>query len=131
MGSDGLRVLVVDDDQDQLELIERTLRADGIEVKTCSSPIGVTNLIVSFAPQVVLLDVNIPALSGDRLLGISRKWAPQGTLFVLFSANDEAKLRGLARQVGADGWISKSVTGAELTGRLRALACLPLSIAPS
>lgn len=122
MSSDGLRVLVVDDDQVQLELVERTLRADGIEVKTCSSPIGVTNLIVSFAPRLVLLDVNIPALSGDRLLGISRKWAPEGTRFVLYSANDESKLRGLAREVGADGWISKSVTGTDLTARLRALA---------
>jgi len=122
MPNDGLRVLVVDDDPLQLELVERTLRADGIEVKTCTSPIGVTNLIVSFAPRLVLLDVNIPALSGDRLLGISRKWAPEGTRFVLYSANDEAKLRGLAHEVGADGWISKSVTGNQLTARLRQLA---------
>jgi DNA-binding response OmpR family regulator len=131
MPSDGLRILVVDDDQAQLELIERTLRADGIEVQSCTSPIGVTNLIVTFAPRVVLLDVNIPALSGDRLLGISRKWAPEGTLFVLYSANDEAKLRALARAVGADGWISKSVTGSALTSRLRELASVADSVTPS
>lgn len=122
MTNEPLRVLVVDDDNAQLELVERTLKADGIEVMTCSSPIGVTNQIVSFNPKIVLVDVNIPALSGDRLIGISRKWAPQGTLFVLYSASDESRLRGLAREVGADGWISKSVTGSVLTARLRSFA---------
>lgn len=122
MTNEPLRILVVDDDNAQLELVERTLKADGIEVMTCSSPIGVTNQIVSFNPKIVLVDVNIPALSGDRLIGISRKWAPQGTLFVLYSASDESRLRGLAREVGADGWISKSVTGSVLTARLRSFA---------
>jgi two-component system OmpR family response regulator len=122
MTNEPLRVLVVDDDNTQLELVERTLKADGIEVMTCSSPIGVTNQIVSFNPKIVLVDVNIPALSGDRLIGISRKWAPQGTLFVLYSASDESRLRALARDVGADGWISKSVTGSVLTARLRGFA---------
>ncbi len=77
---------------------------------------------MSFAPRIVLVDVHIPALSGDRLIGISKKWAPQGTLFVLYSASDEARLRGLAREVEADGWISKSVTGSDLTAKLRAFA---------
>jgi DNA-binding response OmpR family regulator len=122
MTNAAVRVLVVDDDRLQLELVERTLKADGFDVVTCSSPIGVTNQIVSFAPRIVLVDVNIPALSGDRLIGISRKWAPNGTLFVLYSASDEARLRGLAREVGADGWISKSVTGADLAARLRSYA---------
>lgn len=122
MPDESLRVLVVDDDQHQLELVERMLRADGFEVKTCSTPIGVTNLIVSFGPKIVLVDVNIPALSGDRLIGISRRWVPPGTLFVLYSANDESRLRHLAREVDADGWISKSVTGPDLTAALRKLA---------
>ncbi|NUO49605.1 MAG: response regulator [Polyangiaceae bacterium] len=127
MAEENLRVLVVDDDQHQLELVERTLRADGIDVKTCSSPIGVTNLIVSFGPKLVLVDVNIPALSGDRLIGISRRWVPPGTLFVLYSANDESRLRHLAREVEADGWISKSVTGVDLSKRVREIVKKPVS----
>jgi DNA-binding response OmpR family regulator len=122
MAEPGLRVLIVDDDARQLDLVERTLRADGIEVMACSSPIGATNLIVSFMPRIVLVDVHIPALSGDRLIAISRKWVPPSTLFVLYSASDEARLRGLAKEVGADGWISKSVTGNDLTAQLRLYA---------
>lgn len=122
MAEPDLRVLIVDDDARTLDLVERTLRADGFEVMACSSPLGVTNLIMSFMPRIVLVDVHIPALSGDQLIAISRKWAPPSTLFVLYSASDEGRLRGLAREVGADGWISKSVTGSDLTARLRQYA---------
>lgn len=114
--------MIVDDDASQLELLDRSLRSQGFEVLTCSSPIGVTNLICSFEPHVVLMDVNIPALSGDRLLSICRKWAPPETCFVLFSSWDESKLRSLAREVEADGWLSKSVTGLHLGAKVRAFA---------
>ena len=70
--SPALRVLVVDDDSMYLELVERSLKSFNIEVTTTDSAIGVTNLIRRTEPDVVLLDVNIPALSGDALLGIVR-----------------------------------------------------------
>jgi DNA-binding response OmpR family regulator len=121
MSEAPVRVLVVDDDPTHLSLVERTLRGDGFEVRTSASPLGVTNVIVEFAPQLVLLDVNIPALSGTSLIAISRRWAKANTRFVLFSSADESTLRNLAREFGADGWLSKSVTGRELVSRVRAL----------
>jgi DNA-binding response OmpR family regulator len=108
MADHPVRVLVVDDDEDQLDLIARLLRHERFEVRTTSEAIGFSNLVRSFAPDLVLLDVEIPALTGDRLLSLSRKVAPAGTKFVLFSACDEEKLRRLAIQVEADGWASKS-----------------------
>lgn len=119
MFEERIRILVVDDDVDQLRLLERTLRGDEFDVTTCSSPIGVSNLVRSFAPHIVLMDVNIPALSGDRLIGIARKSAPAGTRFLLHSASDESTLRSLARSVEADGYISKGVVGDDLINRLR------------
>jgi two-component system, OmpR family, response regulator len=116
-----LRVLVVDDDVDQLQMVSRILRLDGFEVATTSEAIGVTNLVRSFAPDVVLLDVNIPALSGDRLLQVARKASPTTTKFVLFSACDEDKLRTLARDVDAHDFIVKGGDGFLLAKRLRRL----------
>lgn len=125
MAEDLYRVLVVDDDTMQLELLERTLRSEGFVVMTCSSPIGVTSIVRSFVPHVVLMDIDIPALSGDRILALARKSAPPMTRFLLHSASDEAVLRRLAKEVEADGWISKSVTGAELAARVRAAVNAP------
>lgn len=121
MREEVFRVLVVDDDPMQLELVERTLGGDGFQVHTCSSPIGITGVIRSFAPHLVLLDVDIPALSGDRILGIAKKAAPPLTRFIFYSSSDESVLRRLATDAGADGWISKSVTGSDLSSRLRAV----------
>jgi DNA-binding response OmpR family regulator len=121
MSETKIRVLVVDDDQDQLALAERALSAYGFDVRTHRSSLGVSNLVRTSAPDLVLLDVNIPALSGDKVLALARAQAPAATKFILYSASDESKLRALARASGADGYISKSVQGEELAQKLTAL----------
>jgi two-component system OmpR family response regulator len=118
MSETKIRVLVVDDDQDQLVLAERSLSSYGFDVRTHRSSLGVSNLVRSVAPDLVLLDVNIPALSGDKVLSLARAQAPLGTKFILYSASDESKLRSLALSSGADGYISKSVQGADLAKKL-------------
>jgi DNA-binding response OmpR family regulator len=115
----NIRVLVVDDDQDQLVLMERSLAPYGIDVRTHRSSLGVSNLVRSCLPDVVLLDVNIPALSGDKVLTLARAQSPEGTRFILYSASDESRLRALARSCEADGYISKSIQGEDLARKLR------------
>ena len=112
-----LRVLVVDDDPDQLSLVRRTLAAQ-FDVHTHDSALGVSNLVRNGAWDVVLLDVNFPALKGDQVLTLARRHAPPTTRFILYSATDESRLRALALATGADGYLSKSVQGAELIKKL-------------
>jgi DNA-binding response OmpR family regulator len=117
---DTTRVLVVDDDPDLLDLVQRSLSRYGFEVHTHTSALGVSNLVRASSPDLVLIDVNFPALKGDKVVGLARQYAPQGTKFILYSASDEAKLRTLALQSGADGYLSKSVQGEELAKKLNA-----------
>lgn len=118
MSEQKIRVLVVDDDADQLSLTDRMLSAHGFEVRVHPSSLGVSNLVRNTAPDLVLLDVNIPALSGDRVLTLARQQAPPTTKFILYSASDEARLRALALASGADGYLSKSIQGEELVRKL-------------
>ena len=118
--SEKLRVLIVDDDALHLSLVRRLLGSHGIEVETCDSPLGVSNLVRHNKPDVVLLDVNMAHLSGDQILSVARRHAPPETRFVLYSAADESKLRELAQQAGADGWISKSTDSEVLVKKIRA-----------
>jgi two-component system OmpR family response regulator len=120
---DSIRILIVDDDAMQLDMVSRRLRLEGFEVATAATSFGTSNLIRSFSPRVVLLDVNIPALAGDKLLAVARRFAPAGTRFVLWSACDESKLRALAREAQADDWISKSTDLGIVADRLRKLCC--------
>jgi two-component system OmpR family response regulator len=117
-GNEKIRVLVVDDDFDQLMMLERSLSAHGFEVRVHRSSLGVSNLVRTTEPDLVLLDVNIPALSGDKVLGLARHQAPSTTRFILYSAADESNLRSLALASGADGYLCKSVQGEALVRKL-------------
>ncbi len=114
------RVMLVDDEPLQLALVGRTLRAEGFRVVSTDSSLGVTNTVRTFQPHLMLLDVRIPGLSGDRLVPLVRRAAPN-TLLILYSACDQDQLRRLTAQVVADGWISKSEEIGKLSRRLKEL----------
>jgi DNA-binding response OmpR family regulator len=107
MPEEAYRVLIVDDDPLQLSLVGRTLRGEGFRTMSTDSALGVTNTVRTFQPHLVLLDVRIPELPGDRLVPILRRSSPN-TLLILYSACDTDQLRKITAQVAADGWISKS-----------------------
>lgn len=121
MTDPSLRLLVVDDDEEQLELVRRLLTAFRFDVRTTSSPIGVSNLVREFAPNIILIDVNQPALSGDRILELVRKNTRSDAKLILYSSADPERLRRLAHDVHADGWLPKGLAGRELATKLRHL----------
>jgi DNA-binding response OmpR family regulator len=116
------RVLVIDDDTLQLELLQRVLSRDGFAVAVGASMNDIQSLSKAFRPHLVLMDVNIPGAAGGTGVPMARAAAPPGTRFFLFSACDESRLRALAREHGADGWLSKSLPVAEVSRRLKTLA---------
>jgi two-component system OmpR family response regulator len=125
MAEGKLRVLVVDDDPDLLDLVARSLRVHGIEVETHLSALGVHTRIRETVPDVVLIDVNFPSLKGDKVVSLARAQAPVGTRFILYSASDEAQLSSLAKTSGADGYLSKSVQGEELARKIKSFQHKP------
>jgi two-component system response regulator FimZ (fimbrial Z protein) len=71
-----------------------------------------------------MLDVNVPALSGDLLVeGIRRQHAAARIL--LYSGSDATTLHGLAKAAGADGWIQKGTPMDEVVRKLRRLLAVP------
>lgn len=118
----SLRLLVVDDDVEQLALVRRMLQAHRFEVRTTSSPIGVSNIARQFSPNIILIDVNQPALSGGQILKLLRSNTKSAAKLILFSSAGAEELRSVARQVSADGWIQKGMLGAEMAKKLRKMA---------
>ncbi len=112
------RVLIVDDDRAHLETTRELLEDEGYEVLLQAGPFGATERIMVTRPDVVLLDVNMPALSGQTLLPILKaREQTRDTPVVFLSSNDEEMLRSLARRHGAAGWACKG----DLPGLRRAL----------
>jgi DNA-binding response OmpR family regulator len=58
------RVLLIDDDQDILELLEYNLSREGYAVMTAADPVVALELVNSFQPNLVVLDVMMPGING-------------------------------------------------------------------
>ncbi|MDB4936307.1 MAG: hypothetical protein JWP87_3279 [Labilithrix sp.] len=112
-----LRLLVVDDDPMQLELVQRSLGHEGFVVETASSADGAAAAVARFLPDFVLVDVNMPGTTPNDVCKFVR--AGSRARVVLFSAADGSQLKTLAARVGADGWLSKSAALPEIARQLR------------
>lgn len=121
MNDAKIRVLLMDDDPMQLELMQRTLERDGFEIATTANASGALAALRRFEPHIVLVDLSIPGMSGDALGSFIRAGSNGPARFLLFSASDPSSLRGLAVRVGAHGWLSKSTPIFEVSEKLRAL----------
>ncbi len=102
-------VLVVDDDPVVLEIARERLLTAGYEVHTREEALGTSQWVMSHQPDFVLLDVNMPALSGAELaMLIRRREATRTTAIILHSSLPEAELQSLALTTGAIGVVHKT-----------------------
>jgi CheY-like chemotaxis protein len=108
MGDGKHRILAVDDDESHLRAVREILELEGYEVVTRSQSLGTSKMVLDLAPDLILLDVNMPALSGEHLLSIlKRNELTAGIPVVFYSGNDDMTLRHLVQKSGATGYIRK------------------------
>jgi CheY-like chemotaxis protein len=103
------RILVVDDSELVLEIVKLTLESEGYEVITKSSPFEAFMFITREQPDLVLLDMSMPGMEGDVLLGVLQGsgQACRSTI-LLHSDRDEASLSEAVKSTGAHGFIRKT-----------------------
>jgi CheY-like chemotaxis protein len=103
------KILVIDDSEIILEVTRAALESAGHRVVTHDRAAGCVALILQQKPDLVLMDVNMPHLSGDTIVGVLGKAQPTGDTVVLLHSSLSADiLRVKAAAVGAQGFIQKS-----------------------
>jgi len=108
------KVLVIDDDPIVLEVVRERLEGAGFVVVVRDEPLGTTNVVRDERPDIVLLDIMMPALNGERLAALLRSNRSLHSLsIVLHSSKAPAELMRLVEQTGALGAISKSESEGE------------------
>ncbi|MET0974280.1 MAG: response regulator transcription factor [Leifsonia sp.] len=114
------RVLVVDDEPEMGALLARGLRGEGYVVDVAEDGIGALGLVAEHEPQLALLDVMLPGMSGFELCRHLKARSPQLGI-ILVTARDavDDRVRGL--DAGADDYLIKPFAFEELAARLRAL----------
>jgi two-component system OmpR family response regulator len=118
--ANGVRVLVVDDEPTLAELVTMALRYEGWEVRSAGNGLSAVRLARDFRPDVVVLDVMLPDLSGLDVLRRLREHTPN--LPVLFlTAKDAVEDRIAGLTAGGDDYVTKPFSLEEVVLRLRAL----------
>lgn len=103
------KVLVVDDDPVVLQVIQERLEQAGYGVCTRENALGTSQWIAAEKPDLVLLDVRMPALSGGELAQMIRRSSQISSTGVIFcSSLEEEALAQLLTSTGALGAIPKS-----------------------
>jgi DNA-binding response OmpR family regulator len=115
-------VLIVDDDDVFGELLVERLAAAGIEAGLQHGPFGTLNRLRRDRPRVLIVDVNMPAISGREICDLVRRTVSvPNTKLLLMSSMDPAQLDAVRIEVGADGALSKSTGRAEFISLVREL----------
>lgn len=113
------KVMVVDDDPQILATVKELLEPWGIIVITLDAPQRFWQTLSAFTPELLILDINMPQLSGTELCQIVKsnpQWRELPIIFLTAQTDQTALDRVLA--VGGDDFVSKPIVGAELVVRI-------------
>jgi DNA-binding response OmpR family regulator len=113
------RVLIVEDDDDIAQVLQRSLRLEGYETRIAAdgeSALGAAN---DFVPDLVVLDLGLPKLDG---MDVARRLrAADDVPILMLTARDAVESRVEGLDAGADDYLVKPFERQELLARLRAL----------
>jgi two-component system OmpR family response regulator len=116
----ALKVLVVDDEPNIRDLLSASLRFAGHQVLTSPNGTDAINKIVEQQPDIILLDVMLPDVSG---FGVTKKIRSMGIetpiLFLTARDDTEDKITGLT--VGGDDYVTKPFSLDEIMARISAI----------
>ena len=113
------KVLVVEDESEIRELLAFTLELEGYEVLKAANAMEAFELASKGEPDIVLLDIMMPAISGLEVLQELRQRGTTPIIIVSALSAEDNRVRGL--QLGADDYIVKPFSTRELVARVEAV----------
>ena len=117
MSKGGARILVVDDEIEIMRALQRSLTAHGFEVFTANNGEDALTAIASHRPDLMLLDLGLPGMSG---LDVCKRVREQSNLpIIVLSVKDAERDKVRALDLGADDYVPKPFGMDEVLARIR------------
>lgn len=113
------QILIVDDEPRYVRLMEANLVSEGYQVIKASNGQEAVDAVDKYQPDLVLLDVMMPVLSGFDACARIREFSNVPIVMVTAKGDEQDRVKGL--DVGADDYIVKPYSATELLARVRAV----------
>ncbi len=118
--TESVRVLIIDDSPEVVETLRPVLIEDGHELEVADNGRAGLELLASFQPEVVLLDVVLPEIDGIEVCRRLRGWSDAHVIMLTSKDHEVDRVVGLS--VGADDYVTKPFFPREVSARIGALA---------
>ena len=116
------RVLIVDDERHNRQLLEVMLTPEGFLLQTAASGEEALSMVAEQAPDLILLDIMMPGMDGYEVTStIKGNPATKNIPVIMITALDDRNARMLGLNAGAEDFLTKPVDRAELSARVRNL----------
>jgi DNA-binding response OmpR family regulator len=116
------RVLVVEDDRDIAELVERYLQKAGFSTEVLSSGRDALKALAERPPDLLILDLMLPQVDGLEVCRVARGNSRTAAIpIIMLTARADESERIVGLEIGADDYIAKPFSPNELVARVRAL----------
>jgi len=118
---DPNRIILIDDCRLTLQVTKDILENEGYEVCTAASGFDVCKtLTAGKKPSLMLIDVTMPLVEGDTLVKVLKgNTETKGIPILFYSSKTEQELQVLVAATGADGYLTKAASPAELINAIR------------
>jgi two-component system, cell cycle sensor histidine kinase and response regulator CckA len=124
----GKKILTVDNDRFMLEFISDLLREQGHDVKAAEDGLSALEILKTYIPDIVFLDLVMPNISGDRLCRIIRRMPDLRNPYIVVLSATVAEEPIRFSELGANACIAKGPID-EMSGRI--LAAVDDAVRPS
>ncbi len=122
MDSEHIKILLVDDEPDILELVGYHLKKEGFQVKTAHNGFEALDIADDFMPHLILLDIMMPEMDGmETCEKIRSSEKLKNVLVVFFTARGEDYSQVAGFDAGADDYITKPIKPRVLVSKVKAL----------
>lgn len=113
-----MRILLVDDDRELIDLLAFALKRSGLEPMAAHDAVSAVRVFDERHPDLVVLDINLGGASGLDVLKDLRRRSQLPVIMLTALDSEEDKVRGL--ELGADDYLTKPFSHRELIARIRA-----------
>ena len=113
------RILIIEDDSTVADVVSRYLQREGFTVETVSDGAVGLDRALADLPDLVVLDLMLPSMSGLDVCRRLRSVAPVPVIMLTARSDEVERITGL--ELGADDYVAKPFSPRELTARVKAV----------